>query len=135
MRKFWTTKSVLTEENTELVEEMILIQELILHQQKFHVNLILTADNWSRPSSSASEEMQGANTYWFEHYKAHDPFKKDNVKVYSENITTAFFSDEKIFKVKQLYNSHNDMVRVSKKLRKVEEPEVRLFCEIEAFPK
>ena len=49
--------------------------------------------------------------------------------------TLHIFSDEKIFKVKQLYNWHNDMVYVPKKMRKVEVPEERLFCKIEAFPK
>ena len=50
-------------------------------------------------------------------------------------LQTAFLGDEQIFKVKQLYNSHNDVVYVPKKRRKVEVPEERLFCETEAFPK
>ena len=52
-----------------------------------------------------------------------------------KTLQTAFFSDENIFKVKQLYNSHNDVDNVPKKMRKVEVPDERLFCEIEAFPK
>ena len=65
--------------------------------------------------------------------KAHDPFKKVTVNVYSENITNIFKVN--IFKVKQLYNSHNDAVYVPKKMRKLEVPEGKLFCEIEASPK
>ena len=37
-------------------------------------------------------------------------------------LQTAFFSDEKIFKVKSHYNSHNDVVYVLKKMRKAEVP-------------
>ena len=37
--------------------------------------------------------------------------------------------------VKQLYNSHNDLIHVLWKMREVEVPEERLFCEIEDFPK
>ena len=52
-----------------------------------------------------------------------------------KTLETPFFSDKKIFKVKQLYNSHNNVVYVPKRMRKVEAPEERLFCEIEALPK
>ena len=37
--------------------------------------------------------------------------------------------------MKQPYNSHNDVVNASKKMRKVEVPEERLFCKTEAFAK
>ena len=37
--------------------------------------------------------------------------------------------------VKQLYNSHNDLIHVLWKMREIEVPEERLFCEIEDFPK
>ena len=35
-------------------------------------------------------------------------------KYTQKTLQTSFFSDEDIFKVKQLYNSHNDVVCVSK---------------------
>ena len=35
-----------------------------------------------------------------------------------KTLETAFFCDEKTFKMKQLYNSHNDVVYVLKKMRK-----------------
>ena len=54
--------------------------------------------------------MQGAKTYWFKYWKAHDLFKKVIFKVYSETLKTIFFSDEKMVKVTQLYNSHNKLV-------------------------
>ena len=50
-------------------------------------------------------------------------------------LQTAFLSDEKIFKAKQLYSSQNDVVYIPKKMRKVEVPVQKLFCEIEALPK
>ena len=52
-----------------------------------------------------------------------------------KTLKTGFFSDQKIFKVKQLYNPHNDVVYLLKKIRKVEVPEERFFSEIEAFSK
>ena len=41
-----------------------------------------------------------------------------------KTLQTAFFSDEKIFKVEKLYKSHpyNDVVYVLKKIRKVAVP-------------
>ena len=56
-------------------------------------------------------------------------------KYTQKTLQTAFFGDEKIYKAKQLYNSHNDVVNAPKKMRKVEVPEERLFCKTEAFPK
>ena len=60
-------------------------------------------------------------------------------KLLSKNIQktlqSVFFSDKKIFKVKQLFNSYNDVVYVKRKMGKVDVPEERLFCETEAFPK
>ena len=40
--------------------------------------------NLSGPWFSFPEETQGAKTYWLEHGKVHEPFKKNTVKVYSE---------------------------------------------------
>ena len=48
---------------------------------------------------------------------------------------TDLFSDENIFKVKHLCNSHNVVIYVLKKIRKIEVPKERLLCEIEVFPK
>ena len=77
--------------------------------------------------------MQGAKTYWFKYWKAHDLFKKVIFKVYSETLKTIFFSDEKMVKVTQRYNSHNKLVYAPQKMRKIEVPEERLFWETEAF--
>ena len=57
--------------------------------------------------------------------------KKVTVKVYSEKITNCILSQRKDSGT----NSHDDVVYVPKKIRKVEVPEERLFCETEAFPK
>ena len=56
-------------------------------------------------------------------------------KFAQKTLQTAFFSDEKIFKVNKLYNSHNNVVYVRKKMRKVEVPRERLFCKTEDFTK
>ena len=37
--------------------------------------------------------------------------------------------------MEELYNLHNDVVYTLKKMKKVEVPEEKLFCKIEAFPK
>ena len=52
-----------------------------------------------------------------------------------KTLQTAFFSDEKMFKMEKLYNSHNEVVYDPKEMRKVEVPKERLFYDIEAFPK
>ena len=53
---------------------------------------------------------------------------------YTQNTLQAAFSiDEKIFKVKQWYNSHNNVVYVLKKMRKVDVPEEKLICKIKVF--
>ena len=57
--------------------------------------------------------------------KEHDLFTTIIVKVYSEHIILRnfilhSFSEEKIDKVKQLYNSQNDVVYAQKKMKKVE---------------
>ena len=41
-------------------------------------------------------------------------------KYNQKTLQTAFFIDEKIFTVKQPYNSHNNVVYVQKKMRKEE---------------
>ena len=45
-----------------------------------------------------------------------------------KTLQSAFFSEGKIFKVKQLYNSYNDVVYIPRKMRRVEVPEERSFC-------
>ena len=45
------------------------------------------------------------------------------------------FSDERILKMKKFCNSHNNVVYVRKKMKKVEVPDEILFYKTEAFPK
>ena len=47
-----------------------------------------------------------------------------------KTLPTEFFSEEKIFKVKQHYNSQSDLVYVPQKMRIVGMSVQRLFCEI-----
>ena len=49
-----------------------------------------------------------------------------------KTLRTTFFSGKKTFKVKQLYNSYNDVIYVPKKMGKLEMLEERLFCKTEA---
>lgn len=55
-------------------------------------------------------------------------------KYIQKKLQIVFHSHEKLLKAKQLYNSQNNVVYVPKKMRKLEVPEERLFCKIEAFP-
>ena len=57
--------------------------------------------NSSRASFRSPYETQGAKIYWFEHWKAHAPFKKVTVKSYPETLQPAFSSGDKIFKVEK----------------------------------
>ena len=50
-------------------------------------------------------------------------------------LETAFFTDEKIFKVNQLYNAQNDRVYAPKDQLKRDVAEERLCRETSAFPK
>ena len=49
-------------------------------------------------------------------------------------LQTAFFSDEKIFKVRQLYNVQNHRVYAPKSQKKADIDEERLLCEQAGFP-
>ena len=60
--------------------------------------------------------------------------RKILLKYTQKKLQTVFHSHEKLLKAKQLYNSQNNVVYVPKKMRKLEVPEERLFCKIEAFP-
>ena len=89
-------------------------QDLDLHPPRKRTGQKLTDSNiesaWSVQESYCQSILR-------KHYKLH------------------FFSDEKIFKLKQFDNSHNDVVYVQKKLRKVHVPEERLFSKTEVFLK
>ena len=136
-------KSIRTEENVELVEDLILSQD----QPGMHTT----------PSEIALELGIGVSSV----YRIIDedldlrPLKKQKVqklsdadiekrmvrskrmltRYYSKNVLeTAFFSDEKIFKVKKLYNTKNDVVYASKRLKKSEISEERIIREQQGFP-
>ena len=55
---------------------------------------------------------------------------------YSQKILpAAFFSNENMFKVNQVYSSHSNLVYVPKKMEKVEVPKEKLFFKVLAFLK
>ena len=137
-------KKVRTEENIELIEEMILNQEDQPGNHTIPAD-IARETNIDRQSVSRVDDqdlgflpltkrkVQKFTNSNVEKHMFHSRKLLSNFT--QKTLQTAFFSDEKIFNVKKLYNSHNDVVYVSKSIRKVELPEERLFCEIEAFPK
>ena len=88
--------SLCREEKIELVWEMILSQQDQpgTHFTPAEIALELNTDCQSVSHITDqdldlcfSEEIKGAKTYWFKHWKANDSFKKVAVKVYLENIT------------------------------------------------
>ena len=61
---------------------------------------------------------------------------KQLLEVYSEDtMNNAFFSDEKLFKVQQLYNSKNDVLYAPADQPKSSVSEERIYCERQGFPK
>lgn len=85
-----------TEKSIELVDEMILSQEdqagtdSTPEEVARELNVDHVSYNWSWSWSSCPEETEGAKTYWFNYWKAHDSFKKVTVKRYMEKITNCF---------------------------------------------
>ena len=132
-----------TEENLEMVEEMILSQEdqpgthqtpaeiaaeLGIHrkqvQQMIDEDLQLKPLRKHKAQSLSDEDMEKRDTR-----------SKRLLKKYTKEVLeTAFFSDEKIFKVKQQYNSKNDVCYVPKTMKKSEVPDERLLVQQSGFP-
>ena len=110
-----------TERSIELVDEMILSQEdqagtdSTPEEVARELNVDHVSYNWSWSWSSCPEETEGAKTYWFNYWKAHDYIRKLLSKDTWKRLQIAFFSDRIIFKVKQPYNSHKHVIYVPKK--------------------
>ena len=127
----WLTlleKKVRTEKNIELTEEMILSQE---NQPRAHptpadiarehnidlrwVSRVIVQDLVFDPfRKRKGQQFTGLN---IEKHMLHSRKLLSNIT--QKVLQTAFFSDEKIFKVENLYSSHNNVVYVLKKMRKV----------------
>lgn len=132
-----------TEENVALVEEMILSQEdnpgthqtpaeiaaeLGIHRRQ--VQQIIDEDLDLKPIRK--NKVQSLDEADMEK-RVHRG--KNLLRLYTRDVLkTAFFSDEKIFKVKQHYNSQNDVCYISKKMKKSDVPDERLNCEQKTFP-
>ena len=120
-RSFWTPpKSVCTEENVKLIEEIILSQEDQpgTHSTPAEIACELIIDRRSvaritdqgldlRPLRTRKvQKLTDSNI------EKHIIRSRKLLSKYSQKtFQIAFFSDEKIFKAKQLYNSRNDMYR------------------------
>ena len=136
-------KTARTEENVAEVEEMILSQEdkpgthltpteiaYSLDIDRRSVSRIIHHDLDLRPVKK--QKVQKLSDVDIQ--KRFDRAKYLLSLYTPEMLETAFFSDEKIFKVKQQYNSHNDVVYIPKKMKKSEVPDEKLFREHSGFP-
>lgn len=137
-------RSVRTEENIELVEEMILSQEGEpgTHSTPAEISLELGI-----PCSSVHRIIDcDLNLRPLKKQKVHKLSDSDMEKrvqkckrllvLYTRDVLeTSFFSDEKIFKVKQLYNTKNDVVYAPKRQKKSEVSDERIIREQQGFPK
>ena len=124
-----------TQENIELVEEMILSQEVQpgthsappeigrkLNVDCRSVSRIIDQDRDLRPLRKRKvNKLSDSNIE-----KRMIRSRKLLPRYIQKTLQTAFCSDKKILKVKQLYNSHNDVIDVPKKMRNVVVPEERL---------
>ena len=142
---FGRPKSVSTNENIELVEKLILSQEnqpgthstpaKIAHELNINcrsVSRIIDQDLDIRPMRKTKVEKPTNSNI-------EEPTisSRKLLSMYTQKkLQTAFFSGEKIFKLKQLYNSHNDVLNVLKEMRgKKEMSKKMFFCKIEVFLK
>ena len=134
------SKSVCTEENIKVVEEIILSQEDL---PRTHSTPAETAHELNTNCQSVfciidqDLDLHPLSKVW-KHTDSNieKPMicSKLLLSKYTQKTSqVASFSDKKFFKKKQLFNSQNNVVYVLKKMRKAEVPEERLFCEIEAF--
>ena len=137
------SKSVCTEENIKVVEEIILSQE---DQPRTHSTPAEIARELNTNCQSVSciidqdldlRPLRKSKVWKHTDSNIEKPMVRSKLLLseYTQKTSQiASFSDKKFFKKKQLYNSQNNVVYVLKKMRKAEVPEERLFCEIEAFP-
>ena len=136
-------KSARTDENIDLAEELILSQEdapgthstpaeiaLELGIHKSSVHRIIDKDLDLRPFKKQKVQRLSDADIEKRMQRSKHLLSKYMRKVFE----TAFFSDEKIFKVNQLYISKNDVVYGSKKQKKSEISEERIFREHQGFP-
>lgn len=135
-------KTSRTDENIEMVEEMILSQEepgthqtpaeiaaeLGIHrrqvQQIIDEDLDLKPIRKMKVQSLSDADMEKRNTRAVKLLRTYT----------REVLKTAFFSDEKIFKVKQQYNSQNDVCYIPKKMKKSDVSDERLLRQQATFP-
>ena len=136
-------RTVRTNENIEAVHEMVLSQEGEPGTHKTPAEIALELDiSESSVRRIVDEDLDLR------------PLKKKNVQSLSEHdierrfilskkllrmytgkvLETAFFSDEKIFKVRQLYNVQNDRIYARKDQAKSEVDKERLLSERSGFP-
>ena len=137
-------RSVRTDDNIEEVEDMILSQE---DQPGTHKTPTEIADelNISRRSVKRiiDEDLQFRPLKKTKVQKLSDadiekryPRSQRLLEMFTKKkLEKAFFSDEKIFKVKQQYNTKNDVFYVPKGTLKKDVPDKRLHREQSGFPK
>ena len=134
------SKSLRTEKNIKLVREMILSQEdqpgthstfsevaRELNTDCQSLSCVIKEDLYLNPLRKLKVQKLTDSTI----EKRMNRSRKLLSKYTQRTLQTAFFSDEKILKFKQLHNSYNNVVYVPKKVRKVEVP---AECLLKPFP-
>ena len=113
-------KSVCTEENVKLIEEIILSQEgqPVTHSTPAEIacELIIDRRSVSRIIDQGLDlcplRTRKVQKLTDSNIEKHIIRSRKLLSKYSQKtFQIAFFSDERIFKAKQLYNSRNDMYR------------------------
>ena len=136
-------KSIRNEENIEAVQELVLSQEDApgthstpaeisreLSISRGSVHRIIHEDLDLRPLKRT--KVQRLSERDIERRLANS---KKLIKMYTANVLkTAFFSDEKIFKVRQVYNVQNDRVYAPKHQKKADVAAERILAEQTGFP-
>ena len=121
-------KSICREESIKLVKEMIISQ---VYQPETHSSPAEIGRRWV--SSIIDQDLDLPLPRKLKVHKLTDSKLLSSYTQKTLQIT--FFSDKNLFKVKQLYNSHDNMVNVPKRMMKAGVPEERLFWETKAFLK
>ena len=127
-------KSICRKESIKLVKEMIISQ---VYQPETHSTPAEIARELNIDRRWVSSIIdQDLDLRLPRKRKVHKLTDSKLLSSYTQKtLQITFFSDKNLFKVKQLYNSHDYMVNIPKKMMKAGVPEERLFCETKAFLK
>ena len=125
-------RSARTDENINSAEEMICSQEDQPGKQKL---TSIGQTNNKRTPRRPLKKIKGQRLSEADCEKRAE--KSSNLlRIYTQPVLkNAFFSDEKILKVQQLYNAQNDRIYAPKDAPRLSVVAERLICERSGFPK